>query len=175
MSVSSHLTPDPERRLWIILGDMRHSVEWADKKVGALTAFAAFQAVFISNLAQTGTLGSLVLVLLCACLPLGVFAFSPLTGMPKRLPYLDPPRDKPSAVDRMIDIEDISQYSHGELVLRLDEYLGGGITSTQYYEDIVGEIVMGARVATRKLRLFRVCCLLVGLAQLILLAQAVHG
>ena len=65
--------------------------------------------------------------------------------------------------------DDLAKYSHLELITRLDKYLGGGITATQYYEDIIGEIVVCARIAARKQRLFRVACIVVGLGQLGLL------
>ena len=45
------------------------------------------------------------------------------------------------------------EYAHGELIYRLDKYLGGGITATPYHEDLVGQIVIHARIAVRKQRL----------------------
>ena len=174
MTISAHLTPDPERRLWIIFESMRHSVEWADRRIGALTAFAAAELAVIRVLAPAGPLGLLVLASLSVALPLGVLAFSQLTGTPKRLPFLDPPSDKPSASDNMISADDIAKYTHQELIGRLDRYLGGGITSTQYYEDLVGQIVILARIASRKQRLFRAACVLVGVAQLGLLGHLIR-
>ena len=85
MSVSSHLTPEPERRLWVILEHMQHSVEWTDHKIGAITAFAVIELALVKMLAPAGLLGFLTLLLLALALPIGVFAFSPLTGLPKWL------------------------------------------------------------------------------------------
>ena len=171
MSISTHLSPEPERRLWIILESMRLSVEWADRRTGALTAFAAAELAFVTLAVPSGPAGFLALVCLAAALPLGVFAFSPLSGKPQWLPFLEPSKDKHSVDDSLVSADDLAKYSHSELVHRLDKYLGGGITATQYHEDIVGQIVINARVATRKQRLFRMACVLVGLAQLGLLAQ----
>jgi len=53
----------------------------------------------------------------------------------------------------------------------LDKYLGGGITATPYHEDIVGQIVIHARIAVRKQRLFNAACVIVGIAQLGVLGQ----
>jgi hypothetical protein len=169
MSVSSHLTPEPERRLWLILESARQTVEWSDKKIAALTAFAAAQLLLVPP--PTGPSGFFSVAALSAALPLGVFAFAPLTGKPHWHPFHTGLADKPRTADNLINVDDLAKYSHGELIARLDSYLGGGITATQYYEDIVGQIVSSARVATRKQRLFRVSCLLVGLGQLGLIGR----
>jgi hypothetical protein len=167
MSISSHLTPEPERRLWLILEHMQHDVESADRRIAAITAFAALEVAFIKLLMISGgPLGLLTLLLLALALPLGVFAFSPLSGKPKA-PYLpEPHKDKPSVDHCMIWAEDIAKYTHSELVHRFDKYLGGGITATPYHEDIVGQIVVHARIAVRKQRLFTAACFIVGIAQL---------
>lgn len=169
MSVSSHLTPEPERRLWLILESMRHCVEWTDHKIAALTLFAALELAYIKIAAPAGALNMGSLIVLAAALPLGVFSFSPLVGLPKWLPFLGLQKDKPASADNLISADDVAKYSHLELIARLDKYLGGGITATQYYEDIVVEIVVSARIAARKQRLFRVACIVVGVGQLGLL------
>ena len=171
MSVSSHLTPEPERRLWVILEHMQHAVESVDRKIGAITAFALIELALIKMLAPAGPLGLLTLLLLSLALPLGVCAFSPLTGMPKWLYTPEPHKDRPSIDHCMIWAEDIAKYTHSELVHRLDKYLGGGITATPYHEDIVGQIVVHARIAVRKQRLFGAACIIVGVAQLGVLGQ----
>ena len=171
MSISAHLTPEPERRLWIIFENMRHAAEWADREIGALTAFAAAELAFTKILAPSGPLGFLTLASLTAALPLGVFAFAPLARLPAFLSFLDEPKHKTSASDCLISVDDLAKYTQGELVNRLDCYLGGGVTATPYYEDIVGQIVARASVAARKQRLFRASCALVGFGQLCLLAQ----
>ena len=171
MSISSHLTPEPERRLWTILESMQRSVEGADLRIGAITAFAAIELAFIKMLAPAGPLALPTLALLSPALPLGVFAFSPLTGVPKWLYTPKPHKDKPSIDHCMILAEDIAKYAHGELIYRLDKYLGGGITATPYHEDLVGQIVIHARIAVRKQRLFNAACIIVGIAQLGVLGQ----
>ena len=130
MSVSSHLTPEPERRLWIIHENMRHSVEWADRKIAAITACTAAQMALIGLLAPAGTVSYLALVALSVVLPLGVFAFSPLTEVARRLPFLEPSDDRSHAADFLLSVHDIAAYSQTELVNRMDKYLGGGITAT---------------------------------------------
>ncbi|MBI4061598.1 MAG: hypothetical protein HY403_09225, partial [Elusimicrobia bacterium] len=149
MSVSAHLTPEPERRLWLILESMRRAVDWADLRIGALTCFAAAQLAFIKMPPPLGPSGRLALVSLAAALPLGIFAFAPLERPPKWLRFLEPRAGKMRADDSLISIDDLIKYSHGDLIFRLDKYLGGGITATPYYEDIVGQIVEGARAAAR--------------------------
>ena len=163
MSVSSHLTPEPERRLWLILESARHAAEFNDLKIAGLTAFAAAEFFLVQSPPARLALAAAAL--------LGVFAFSPLSGKPRWHPFHTGPADKPRSADNLVSVDDLAKYSHGELIARLDWYLGGGITATQYYEDIVGQIVISARLAARKGRLFRVCCVLAGLAQLGLLAQ----
>lgn len=171
MSVSSHLTPEPERRLWIILDNMGRAVEWTDVKVAALTAFAAAELAGLKLLGSAGALDRLTAGLLGAALPLGVFAFAALERTPRWLPFLEPPKDKPSVDDCLVAVDDVARNTHGELIHRLDRYLGGGITATQYYEDIVGLIVARARTAWRKQRVLRLLALVVGLGQLALLAR----
>ncbi|MBI5239737.1 MAG: hypothetical protein HY926_04635 [Elusimicrobia bacterium] len=174
MSISSHLTPEPERRLWLILEHMEHAVESADRRIAAVTAFAMLELAFLKLLTTAGgPLGLLAIMPLALALPLGVFAFSPLSGRPKA-PYLPEPRkDKPSVDHCMIWAEDIAKYTHSELVHRFDKYLGGGITATPYHEDIVGQVVVHARIAVRKQRLFRAACVIVGVAQLGVFGQLV--
>lgn len=168
MSVSAHLTPEPERRLWLIFESMRHAVEWTELKIGALTVFAAAELSFFRITAAENPLAFAALTI---ALPLGVFAFAPLNRLPKWLAFLEPPKHKPSASDCLISPDDLAKYSHGDLIFRLDKYLGGGITATAYYEDIVGQIAEHAHVAARKQRLFRIACALVGFGQLCLLGQ----
>jgi len=171
MSVSAHLTPEPERRLWLILESMRHAVDAADLRIGAITAFAVAELAFIRILLPVGAPGMLALASLTAALPLGVFAFTPLKRLPKWLQFLEPHKDKMRVEDSLITVDDLVKYSHGDLIFKLDKYLGGGITATPYYEDIVGQIVENARVAKRKQRLLKAVCVIVGLGQLGLLAQ----
>lgn len=173
MSVSAHLTPEPERRLWLILESMRHEVDSADVRIAGLTAFAAAELAFIRILSPVGTPGFLALAALTVALPLGVFAFTPLKRLPPWLKFLEPHREKMRPEDSLITVDDLVKYSHGDLIFKLDKYLGGGITATPYYEDVVGQIVENARVAWRKQRLLRYSCFVVGLGQLGLLGQLV--
>lgn len=166
MSVSSHLTPEPERRLWAILDSLRASVAAADWQLLALATFSAVE-VLLLRLTSAGdpceTLGSLLLSI-GICLGLGAFVARP--KLPGNGTKLDPARGKQSIDDSLITAEDLAKYAHGELVLKMDRYLGGGITATQYHEDLVGEIGVNARLAVRKRRM------LVILAALVLAGQS---
>lgn len=165
MSVSTHLTPDPERRLLILRENMQEAVAWTEKKTGALAVFAAAQLAWLHAASPSGPLSLAAMASLAASLPMGIFAFSPLTDRPG--PSIGPHRSD----DSLILAEDLAKYTSTEMILLLDRYFGGGITATQYYEDIVAQIVVSARAAVRKGRLFRLACLLVGIAQLCLLAR----
>ena len=171
MSVSSHLNPEPERRLWIIHGNMRRAVEWTDIKLGALTAFAAAQLGFLKLTSPEGGYYFWALLFLAAVLLIGLAALSPFVEAARQLPWLDPRMDTRHAGDCLILPHDIAKYPQIELVVRLDKYLGGGVTATPYYEDIVGQIVESARIAVRKHRLFLAACVPAGLVQLGLLLQ----
>jgi hypothetical protein len=165
-SVSSHLTPEPERRLWIILDNMRQAVDAADRRVAFVTLFAAAELFFVKPGEYGGLVGTLTAVALTAALPLGILALSPLTSALKWLPAFSMQSSKHAIEDCLVAPEEIAKYSHAELIHRYDKYLGGGITATQYHEDICGQIVVQARAATRKQLLFRFSCLIVGAAQL---------
>lgn len=168
MSVSSHLNPEPERRLWIIHENLRRTLEWADMKLGALAAFAALELALAAYLLPAGPLARVVLGLLGAALPLCVFAVTPFMETPPRMPLADPDRGRPRPGDSLLAARDITKYPQVELVNILDRYLGGGVTATPYYEDIVGQIVMTARVITRKGRALAAAGTLAVLAQLLL-------
>jgi len=170
MSVSSHLTPDPERRLRVIYENIYNSLNRANRKLGAITLFAAVQMTVVKFVAPEGAMGYLALLILCAILPIGILGVSPFIETPKPLPLLKP-EDKPHPGDSLIDEYDIVRYSQIELTNFLDRYLGGGITATPYYVDIVAQIVIGARIATRKRRLFKGACVLAWVAQLCLFIQ----
>ncbi len=171
MSVSSHLNPEPERRLWIMYENTRRALEWTDIKLGALTIFAAFQMALIRFISPEGLASYAAIVLLAVILPIGILALSPLIEMPIRAPLLEPGADKRGSSDCMLAVGDIAKHPQMELVILLDKYLGGGITATQYHEDIVGQILTSARIATRKRRLFLAVCVLAGIAQLCLIGQ----
>lgn len=173
MSVSSHLSPEPERRLWIIHENMRRQVEWTDIKLGALMVFSAAQMALIKLLVPGGALTYPALALLAAVLPIGLTALSPLIEAQRQFPLLDPGLHRRGAGDCLILARDIAKYPQIELVILMDKYLGGGVTATQYYEDIVGQIVGGARIATRKRRLFLAACVLAGIVQFGLLWQLI--
>ena len=170
MSVSSHLTPEPERRLWIMHENMRSSVDRLDLKTGWLAVFAALQFALVRLAAPAGPASLAALALLAAVLPLGVFAVSPWIELPRLPAFLETPLDKVHSGDFLISPYDIAKYTHSELVLRLDKYLGGGITAMPYYEDIVGQVVITARLAARKRRVLRWAAALTALAQLCLLS-----
>ncbi len=171
MSVSSHLNPEPERRLWIIHGGVRRALEWTEIKLWALTAFAAAQLALLKIISPEGAVSYWETVLLAAVLPIGLAALSPFIEAARQLSWLDPNMDTRSPGDSLIVAHDIAKYPQIELVVRLDKYLGGGVTATPYYEDIVGQIVIGARIAVRKHRLFLAACVPAGLVQLGLLWQ----
>jgi len=171
MSVSSHLTPDPERRLWVIHEDIYKSLEWTDMKLGALTAFAAGQMAVIRFITPESAPGLAALAALCAALPAGILGCSPFIETLRPIPLLDARENKPRTGDSPFNAYDLARYSQLELTNFLDRYLGGGITATPYYEDIVAKIVIGARIAARKRRLFAGVCVLATAAQLCLLVQ----
>jgi len=173
MSVSSHLNPEPERRLWILYGNMRRAVEWTDIKLWALMAFAAGEMLLVK--AAAGGLPAYLLLALLAVVPLvALFALSPLTEAQRHFSLIDPGMDKRQPGDCLILPHDIAKYPQIELVIRLDKYLGGGVTTTPYYEDIVAQILINARIATRKRRLYLAACVPAGLVQLGLLWQFVR-
>lgn len=171
MSVSSHLNPEPERRLWIIHENLRRSQDWTDLKLGALGVFAALELALGRFLLPPGAAAYTASMLLAAVLPLCVFAVSPFIERPPRVPLPFPARGKPRPEDSLLNASDLEKYTQMELVTILDKYLGGGITATPYYEDIVGQIVTISRVTCRKARFFAGAGALALAAQLLLLGR----
>ena len=170
MSVSSHLTPEPERRLWAILDSLRASVSSADRQLLSLTVFSALELLLLKQGLSTGFCGRLGSLALALAAPFGLFAFAPLARLPAGLGFLEAAKGKQSVDDSFITPDDLVKYAHGELILKMDRYLGGGITATQYHEDLVAEIGAQARLAARKRRLLLIQCGLAGLGQLALLS-----
>lgn len=173
MSVSTHLTPEPERRLWVIYDNIRFAAGLADIKIGALTIFAAGQMAVIKYLFPSAPLSLAAIFCLGVEIFIGILAFSPFSEISKRLEDTEPPAKKGRIEDLLTSAGDIAKYSRSELILRLDHYLGGGISATAYYEDITGLIVFNARIAVRKQRLFKSGCILAAMAQILLLAQII--
>ncbi|MDE2489850.1 MAG: hypothetical protein KGM24_03330 [Elusimicrobia bacterium] len=157
MSVSSHLTPEPERRLWLILEGVRDEAERAEWKCAALAALCAVE------LARAPEPARALLALSAAA---GVLALLPFPHKPRRVPLLDPAPARASGDDRLISPHDAIKYAYGELVLKLDRYLGGGVSTTPYYEDLVAEIALNARRAARKRRVLALVAVLTALGQL---------
>lgn len=171
MSVSSHLTPEPERRLWLLLEALRLDVRWTEAKLWGLSALAATELALLASSPAAGSFSRLGAGLLGAALLAGLAALSPVVETVRRLPWLEPPAGKPSVDDSLIDAEDLAKYAHGDLIHRLDKYLGGGVTAAPYHEDIVGEILLGARLSVRRRRLLGLVCLLAAAGQLGLLVR----
>ncbi len=170
MSVSSHLTPEPERRLWLILEYMRGAVARAEDQIAALAALVVAELIYLKVAGPAGPIVGLSILLLALALPLAVFSYAPFARLPAWLSFIEPPKEKPAGADNLVSEQDLAKYSHLELINKLDRYLGGGITATQYYEDLVGEIVAAARIAARKRRLLGWLLMLAGAAQVALLA-----
>lgn len=168
MSVSSHLTPEPERRLWAVLDHVRGEAVRADWRLLALTAFSAAELLLLKSAGAYGFFAWLGVLALAGAVLFGLFAFAPLSRLPERLDFLEPPRGRQTVDDTFIAPEDIVKYAHGELVLKMDRYFGGGITNTQYHEDLVLEIGHIARLAARKRRYLLIECALVAAGQLAL-------
>lgn len=154
MSVSAHLSPEPERRLWIIHENLRQSVDGFDARIAALAGLCALEAVLLRSPSM-------------ACLAaLAVASLTPISRLPKTLSFMGPRHRRQGVDDSFILAEDLIKYSHGELIFRLDKYLGGGITATPYYEDIVGRIIEHAHQSVHKKRLLAALCALTSLGQL---------
>jgi hypothetical protein len=169
MSVSSHLTPDPERRLRLIHENILATQRWADRKLFAAAFFAVAQSCLLLMMPPFAAGYWAALLLASAVLP-ALLGVSPLVDTFRAIPPLDPHTDKISVSSSLINEYDIARFSQAELTAFLDRYLGGGITATPYYEDIVSQIVISARITARKRRLFGAACALAGAAQLLLLA-----
>ncbi len=166
MSISSHLTPEPERRLWTILDSMRRAVEWTETKLAALILIAALEGAFVGVTGPSGAFGRAALAAFGLALLVAVFALLPL-------PAPKPIGDKHVPGDNLLAPESLARLTYTEAIQLLDRYLGGGITATQYHEDLVREGVSHARVAVRKRRLFKAACVLAVLAQVALLGRVV--
>ncbi len=162
MSVSAHLSPEPERRLWLISESLRQTVDGSDARCAALAALAAAELGLIRPSLPAA-------VPLLAALACGAFSLIPLERLPKTLAYLERERARPRADDNLLVPEDLTKYTHGELIFRLDKYLGGGITATPYYEDLAGRILEQAHLAARKRRLLKLAGALTCAGQLGLL------
>jgi hypothetical protein len=159
VSVSSHLTPQPEQRLWNILETMRHAAERAETSLAVLAAVAALESWALKSWLPSG---AAVLAFV------GLAPWRRLSGF---LSFLDWGRGKQAPADSLVSVDDMVKYSHGELINRLDRYLGGGITATQYYEDLIGEALTHARLAARRRRLLKAAWILFALGQLGWLAR----
>jgi hypothetical protein len=154
VSVSSHLSPEPERRLWLLLESLRGEARDAEWKLLALAAVAAVQAA----LGPRGAAGWVA--------ALGALAVLPWAGTARALPGLDSKPGRHGIDDSFLRADDLAKYAAGELVLKLDRYFGGGVTATPYYEDLVAEIAVAARAARRRRRLLWALGALFAAAQL---------
>ena len=168
MSISSHLSPDPERRLWVIHDSVRRAAEWTDLKLGLLALLAVLELPWLPGFFRVGALAYTAVALLCAALLLALAAISPFSDLARQFPLLDQPVGKVQSEDSLVLPADLARSPHTDLVFRLDKYLGGGITAIKFYEDIVARIIATARAAYRKQRLFLAAVTLAMAAQLVL-------
>ncbi len=166
MSISSHLSPDPERRLWVIHDTVRRAAEWTDLKLGLVGLLAVLELPWLAGFFKEGWPAYTAVGLLCAALALVLAALSPFTALDRQLPLLDQPVGKVRQEDSLVLPEDLARSPYSELVFRMDRYLGGGITAIKIYEDIVARIIAASRSAVRKTRLLSAACGAAILAQL---------
>lgn len=169
MSVSSHLTPEPERRLWLIWESMQSAIDGADARLGGLALLSAGELLGLYAGPAVGPTGIFALLTLGATAALAVFGLSPLSHAHAWAAWLEPQHAKSTLDDSLVAVDDVAKYAVGELINRLDKYLGGGITATRYYEDIVGQIARSSRVAVRKRRVLRSAVVLATAGQVALL------
>ncbi len=146
---------------------MRRAADRADAKLALLAIFSLLEMALLWLDAAFGLLAGAVVLVLSPILPLCVFAVSPFIEIAARTPLPDN-REEPGHVDSLVTPRDLAKHPQLELVNLLDKYLGGGVTATPYYEDIVGRIVVTARAAVRKQSFFRVACALSLAGQLLL-------
>jgi hypothetical protein len=170
MSISSHLSPDPEGRLWVIHDSVRRAADRADLKLGLLALLAVLELPWLPGFFGAGLLLYAALLLLCAVLVLALAAISPLSEVARQLPLLDQPVGKVQPEDSLVLSADLARSPHTDLVFRMDKYLGGGITAIKFYEDIVARIIATARAVVRKQRLLLAAVTLALAAQLALAA-----
>lgn len=156
--ISSHLSPEPERRLWIIHENLRHEQERVENKLALAGALSLAQLWAVHHSWAAYPLAAAFIVAL-----LGATA-----GRWRRLSFLDPGDRKDIVDDYLVTPAGLAKYTHGDLIARFDKFLGGGITNTKYFEDLIGEIAALAKTAWRKQRLFRASCVLLWLGQLAL-------
>lgn len=159
LSVSSHLTPDPEKRLSRMTDILCRQQDSAEKKLAVLAIVAAIE-MFAVYPSHTGTEALLSIAIIAAFTGL-----SPLMDTEKEIRLLDH-NDGRVPDDYILDEYDIAKYSRSELVNFLDKYLGGGISATPYYEDMVSRILNKARRLVRRHRMFMICLVLMALAQI---------
>lgn len=161
LSVSSHLTPDPERRLRRMLESLQNKQTALEHKLFFSALIAVIELFAVSR--------PIVLVELLLCLTI-FFAFigmSALIDFDGKMKFLDNCDMEPPD-DYIFDENDLSRYSKAGLVNFLDKYLGGGISATPYYEDLVSRIATLARKLVRMQRVFLIVCLLICIAQIII-------
>ena len=120
-----------------------------------------------------GPAASVALAALGAALPLGILGLTPMTWVPRGPAFIDPPKTAPLPLDILIAPESLATCSRRELTIVLDRYLGGGITATPYFQDLVAMIIPAARAAWRTQRLFNLSCPLVGSGQSAILCRPV--
>ncbi|MDQ7773981.1 MAG: hypothetical protein RDU13_10695 [Elusimicrobiales bacterium] len=171
MSVSSHLTPDPERRLWIIHDRVQELLSVTDRKLWLFVFLSVAQIALVRFASPGGMLAYVSLIVLAPALPLGAFALSPFVERPRPVPVHESAPGKKGSAYSLLSERDLAGFSQADLTITLDKYLGGGITATPYYEDIIGQIVGGARVVVKKELLLKILCSVVLAGQLLFLAS----
>ncbi len=146
---------------------MRRAAVIADFKLGALAFFSLLEIALLRLDSAFGLIATAIVFLMAVVLVICLFAVSPFVETVARAPLRDHRLDQDGA-DSLISARDLASRPHMELVNQLDRYLGGGVTATPYYEDIVGHIAVTARAVVRKQRLFSLSCVPALLAQLLL-------
>jgi len=150
LSVSSHLTPDPEKRLGRMLAGIENHRRTADFRLAVMSVVCAVE--LIPAALAGGTAGGVAGVLLCAALAASAAGLSPFAEFAGKSGVFGETAGKPPD-NYLVNEQDIVKYSHSELVDFLDRYLGGGVSATPYYEDIVSRVSSVSLITLRKRRI----------------------
>ncbi len=172
MSVSAHLTPEPERRLWTLVEAARETAARRTRAAAALGGLASLELAAAALAPHRGAALRAASLAAAACAVSAACALAAREASAARLPILDAAPGPTSANDDLLSVRDVSRYTRAELVHRLDRYLGGGVTSTPYYEDIIGRLSRAATAAERARRLLAACAALFSAAQVLLALAA---
>lgn len=145
-----------EGRLWSIFENINSWLKYAEGKNAYILAFIGAEITLLNflNVQYDFWLGA-SFVFLGLCFFICLISFFPKTAIPGWLYYFVKSKQLPSDFDNLLFYGDIAKYSIKGYIKKLSEWFNYKIEDDKYLENLCGQILINAGIASEKFKIFK--------------------